>query len=150
MKRIPSVVVSIIVVAIIYGLINLVLVGGQKVWHHDDEAKLDELKVELKDLKASIGGYEDLLTEIDGELTGSKEEVDSYESDFPEGIPEEYYEDYTSAVNGYNEQLDTYNIEYDKYSSEIDSYNEKVEEANAVSEDIGSTWYVVPMPGGKH
>ncbi len=91
-----------------------------------------------------------LLSEIEDEVTGLKEEVEDYESEYPDVIPEDYYEDYTSAVDSYNEQLDTYNEEYDKYISEIDNYNEKVEEANAVAKEIGSTYYVVPMPGGKH
>ncbi|WP_144555446.1 hypothetical protein [Bacillus sp. X1(2014)] len=52
---------SIFTIGIIYGVINLVLVGGQKLANKDEEAKLEELKTELSDLEASIGGYEDLI-----------------------------------------------------------------------------------------
>jgi hypothetical protein len=37
--------------------------------------------------------------------------------------------------------------EYDTYSKEIDYYNGLVEDYNKLSEKVGGTWYILPVPG---
>ncbi|MNP52494.1 hypothetical protein D3C76_1468890 [compost metagenome] len=46
--------------------------------------------------------------------------------------------------------LRTYNVLYDSYSGQLEAYNQKVNKANAISKEIGGTWYIVPFPGSRH
>jgi chromosome segregation ATPase len=142
--------IGIVGIALIYVILNVFVVGGQKLYHHDDQARLDSLKSELKEQKATIDNDESELTSKEDDLSSLKEEVETYESDYPDGVPEEYYDEYRQKVNDYNSQLTDYKDQYSTYQNELGSYNEKVKEANALAKKIGSTWYIVPVPGRGH
>lgn len=139
------IVVTLIVIGLVYGIVNLFLVGGQKLWHHDDEVKLEKYETALKEQKNDIDDYETALEDLQSQAQDLKDQINSYETDYPYGIPEELYADYEQMVDEYNSLADDYDVKSQEYSDEIDSYNDKVEEANALAEEVGSTWYVVPV-----
>ena len=60
--------IGIVSIVIIYGVINLVLVGSQKLLNHDNEVKLDTLETELEDIEFSIKNYEEELNGLEDEL----------------------------------------------------------------------------------
>lgn len=102
-------VLSLVIIAIVYGLINLVVVGVQEFWHHDAKSKMSDIKAELSLKESKINNYE--LHVNDGTISDT---------------------------------------EYADYSRLIDEYNGQVKEYNDLAEKAGTTWYVVPIPGGKH
>jgi predicted ATPase len=102
-------VLTLLGIAIIYGVINLFLVGGQELWHSGDKKKLEEMKIFLDSQIKVIKDYEDLNKS--GRITDKQ---------------------------------------YQNYSETLDMYNAKVKQYNELAKDVGTTWYVVPIPGGKH
>lgn len=78
-----------IIILVVYGLINLVLVGGQNLWHAGDKKELKSIESTLKSWDGKIYLYEyDIKNETitDGE-----------------------YYDYTVLIEKYNEKVNTYN-----------------------------------------
>jgi hypothetical protein len=134
-------VVGVVAIAIVYGLINLVLVGGQKVWHSGDQKKLTQIQSILDDEKKD-------LDRIEGELTSKNANLDKLEIDL-KANKNGNIDRYNKLVDEYNMKLGAYNQQYDDYKKRITSYNDKVNEANSIAKKIGSTWYVVPIPVGK-
>lgn len=97
-----------VIILIVYGLINLVLVGGQNLWHAGDKKELQAIETTLKSWDGKIYMYElDIKNET---------------------ISDGDYYDYTVL---------------------IDKYNVKVKEYNELAEKIGTTFYIVPIPGRK-
>ncbi|QLC85420.1 hypothetical protein [Priestia megaterium] len=139
------IVATLVIAGLAFGIVNLVLVGGQKLWHHDDEVKLEKYETALKEQKSEINDYTTELEDLKSQAEDLEEQINGYETDYPYGIPEELYADYEQMVDEYNSLVDDYDVKSQEYSDEIDSYNDKVEEANALAEEVGSTWYVVPV-----
>ena len=54
MESWQSWIVGWIAVLLIYGIIDVFLVGGQKLWHRSDQVQLDQLKASLADERAEI------------------------------------------------------------------------------------------------
>jgi CRISPR/Cas system CSM-associated protein Csm3 (group 7 of RAMP superfamily) len=108
LKQVIGVFGSLLVVAIIYGIVNLVLVGGQNLWHSGDKKAMSNIEVQLKNIEDSIHYYE--LKNKDGLISDE---------------------------------------EYDTYKAEVAKCNELVKEYNKHAEKAGTTWYVVPIPGGR-
>ena len=154
-------VIGLAAIALVFGAINLVLVGGQWLWHHGDQAKLDLLKTELNSETTTISGVEAKLDGLKNEIREAdekgrklKEWIDSVEQEFSAGIPEYLFATYKKAVKlfnesaaKHNESLSAYNAVYQGYSAQIDAHNRKVEQANTLAKSVGSTWYLVPVPG---
>jgi multidrug resistance efflux pump len=140
-----------------------VLVGGQKAWHYTDQVKLDKLKTELATERGSIANAETKLQSLDAEIKRADAEreqlksgLDLIEVRYPSGIPSEAYDPYKQSVTRYNELVNAhnaiiqnYNTLYAAYSGQVDAYNQKVTQFNTLAKDIGSTWYVIPVPCGR-
>lgn len=97
---------SVIGIIVLYAVINLALVGIQKLAHMDEESELKEIRLLLKDKEKKIFYYEHINET--GEITDG---------------------------------------EWDSYNKEIDAYNALTEEYNKLSEKVGTTWYLLPIPG---
>lgn len=132
-------VVSVLLLIVAYGVINLFIVGGQKLMDRDENKRIEILKTEIEQSDKRIKSLENELTLLEDELADIKSNADS-ETD----------EDaYNELADSYNGSLDIYNSKYDLYEAEIADYNTKVDEANELSEKIGGTWYILPIPIGK-
>jgi hypothetical protein len=76
-------------IIIIYGVINLVLVGGQNLWHSGEKNRLNELQ---------------------GILSSQEIVIQSYESKVDSGtITDVEYNEYTKKVDEYNKNINEYN-----------------------------------------
>jgi septal ring factor EnvC (AmiA/AmiB activator) len=160
MKKFSSSILSFVLIAVVYGVGNLALVGSQKLWHHTDQANLDLLKVELNSereaissTKAKLQKLENEIQQIDSESAQLKIQIESVEHRDSSGISSELYASYKRLITHYNElasehnsKLPAYKTLSGSYSAQIDAYNEKVKQANALGEKIGGTWYVIPRP----
>lgn len=132
--------IGLLAVAVLYGVINLILVGGQHLWHGEERSNLKTIEAELKVGEREINKLEQGLTAILSHL----EEIErKMEGDISVA-------EYNDLVDKLNSDIDLYTSNYRKYEYKISAYNKKVEEANELAEKIGSTWYVVPIPIGKH
>jgi hypothetical protein len=107
-KHFKSLLIGIAGIVVVYGVLNLILVGGQSLWHSGDNKKLDQLKAELETENVEIERYESTAKTRNLSVT-----------------------------------------EINDYKRKIDEYNKNVEEANKLAKEIGTTWYVVPVPGHK-
>jgi len=144
-KRPLAILGSIAGVVLVYLIVNAILVGAQNMGHSDEKAQLEDYKIELKDEKENILSAKEELEAVQAKAESLKEEIDGYEADYPYGIPEELYGDYEMIVEDYNGLVDDYDAMRIDYEGQIDDYNEKVDTANDLAEEVGSTWYIVPV-----
>ena len=101
MKAILSYIISFGAIILVFAVINLVLVGGQKLWHHGDQVKLDTLKAELDVQRNDIAQREAVLktlgSSIDqyaAQISGLKSQAQAIEQQNPSGVPPDIYDSY--------------------------------------------------------
>ena len=82
-------------------------------------------------------------------------EIQALESRYASGIPQSEFEDYAERVARYNAMAQAYNTAVEsfesariEYEAAIAAYNARVDEANKLAESAGTTWYLIPAPGG--
>jgi multidrug resistance efflux pump len=136
-------VIGLVAIAVVYLVFNLVFVGGQKLWHSGDQKKLDQIKAVLETEKNAIDDVEAQLVVKNINMDKLKKDIDALKNSRD-------IDRYNRLVDDYNMKLGAYNQQYDDYEKRLNSYNQKVNEANELAKKIGSTWYVIPVPVGKH
>ena len=160
MNRLIGWVGGLLTVAVGYGLINLLLVGGQSMMHRADRAALDSLKQVLAADSAQLALLErafylrvDQLKSLESEIEVLDTWIKGVERRNPRGIPEMIYPQYVSRVARHNELVTEFNLRLDehkvrsaKYSAGVDRYNSLIDSANVIAERAGTTWYLVPVP----
>jgi len=57
------------------------------------------------------------------------------------------YDERNALIAHYNDKVSRYQAAYANYSAAVDAANRKIAEANALSEKIGGTWFLIPLPG---
>lgn len=134
---------SIVAIIIVYGLINLLLLGGQSAFKSEDEKRFESLKSQIESEKALLDSQDARITSEENDLLQLKQRMDSYKAFGNVG-------EYNHLVDQYNVQLASYTADIDNYNSKLPAFNSKVEEANNLAKSVGSTWYLVPIPTGKH
>lgn len=82
-------VATILGIALIYGVVNLFLVGGQELWHMGDNKKLEEMKIMMDNELKIIQDYEALNK--NGRITDKQ------------------YNTYKETLDLYNKQVNEYN-----------------------------------------
>lgn len=138
--KLPGWLRGLVLLVVLYGVGNLMLVGGQKLWHHDDQVKLDNIKTSLASENTKINNLEAELKTLEIKIKRSESYINNVGQNS---------NDYNSLVDEHNAKIANYNVIYNEYKRGIDQYNLHVNEANELAKSIGSTWYVVPIPGGK-
>jgi septal ring factor EnvC (AmiA/AmiB activator) len=144
----------------VFAILNVVLVGGQKLWHHGAQqrlttlnAQLDAQGSEIKQREAELKTLIASSEQSSATIAGLRAHVQRIEDQYPSGIPQSMYPSYVKLVDqcnllvaGHNLDIARYNSLYEDYSQRIERYNALVKEANATSKQIGGTWYVIPVP----
>jgi hypothetical protein len=74
-KTLLGYVISIGTIIVLYGVINMLLVGGQKLWHHGDQVKLDTLKADLQVQLADITKREAELKTLGASIDESEAKI---------------------------------------------------------------------------
>jgi chromosome segregation ATPase len=145
----------------LFAIINLVVVGVQKLAHMSDQKELDSitriLKEERPQLEAAEGNLRSLALQLDtleARMSPLETTIKYYETTYPIGIPSSLYADYSAKVDEYNSLIDPYNaaltqfkILHPSYQARIDAFNSRVDEAERLAAKIGSTWILVPRLG---
>jgi hypothetical protein len=158
MGKTGRMVLSIVVILVLYGVVNLVLVGGQTLLHKDDNERMEVLKGDMTEMEGLKEVTEAWLNDREYELnelmTESEElgaYIDQMEIEFPDGIPEDLYGEYIDAIDEYNvvvEEMASLNAEFEDeqglYEEQLDAYNAAVEEYNELAEEAGSMWVLIP------
>ena len=103
--------IKLAILGLVFGALNLVLVGGQWLWHYGDQTKLDLLKTELDSERTAIDGIESKLSALKVEMQEADEKgkeikswIISIEYDFSSGIPPDQYGAYKRAVQKHNDR----------------------------------------------
>lgn len=125
-------------IVIIYGIINLVMLGGQSVLHGEDKKELNQIKIELDSGLNELNALGFQLDTQESELKSLEDQINSTEDTDAKN----------ELIDKYNNYLPAYNADFDQYSSKLVSYNLKVDRANELSNKVGSTYYILPIPGG--
>lgn len=160
---IGKILIPVLAIAIVYGAFNLFIVGGQNIWHYSDQKKLDAITIQLdaelpslKRMESDISAKEADISRVKARMESLKSDIDRVEMRYSDTVPSSEFARYNRNIDDYNDLVSDYNVTlgayqqlFDEYERKIADYNLKVKEANALAEKIGSTWYVVPIPGGK-
>jgi septation ring formation regulator EzrA len=144
-------------IVVIYGLLNLVLVGAQTWMHKDENARLDYLEKQIQELEEGTTGKEDWLMERRDELEkmyNRGEELALYLDDltasYPDGFPEDVYQEFLAADEEYQALTAEYEELYAEFEDERQRYDDALETYNTVSdeyEDLAeevSMWVLIP------
>jgi hypothetical protein len=145
-------------------ILNVVAVGGQKLWHHGEKVKLETLKAQLDAQHSEITQREAELKVFGATsdqsavtIAGLRTRADRIEEQYPSGIPRSIYPSYSELVDqcnllvaSHNANIARYNALYEDYSQRIERYNALVKEANATAKQIGGTWYIIPVPAPRY
>jgi chromosome segregation ATPase len=127
-----------IIILLVYGVANLFLVGGQKLWHRGDEAKLDQLKAFLTSERGQIEQLESSLKACSGQGTTCENLLNEYSH-----VREQHKAEIKSldALNKRVTQLESQaracipdesscEAQYGHYSGSVNTYNSEVRKAN--------------------
>ncbi len=131
---------SVIAIVLVFGLFNLIIVGGQKAFSSGDEARFNTLKSEIESEKVTLDAKSTQIDSMGVDLDAMESRLKSYEAAGQRLA-------YNSIVNPYNNALAAYRAEAEAYNASLPAYNAKVDEANELAKSVGSTWYIVP--GGR-
>lgn len=143
---------SFIAMIIVMVVGNFLLVGGQHLWHKEDYAKLDSIKLDLEQRKLQIETLESNLKKQKNELDllhinrtkrheafiAGKERlktleksIKTLENTHPDGIPSNLFENYRASIDrfnrevkGANSSLAVYNADQSNYNGKVDAFNE--------------------------
>lgn len=144
-------IISLCTMAAVLVVGNLILVGGQRLWHRDDYAKLDSMKKQMEERKTLISTEEAALRskaaqlneaekDLDKKknqlayfktsLTQLRNKIDSTEKTYPDGIPSEEFSnyklniaEYNRTVRSSNKLVGSYNKLRDEFNAAVDAYN---------------------------
>jgi chromosome segregation ATPase len=128
-----------VAILLLYLIANVLLVGGQKLWHRGDQARLDQLQAFLKDERSQIEQLEgemkvcseqdttctDLLNRYSRTDKIHKAELKKLDS------LNQRVTQLESSVRGCLPDVSDCQAQYRKYSETVDSYNSEVRTANA-------------------
>lgn len=89
LKGFYGTVIGLVIIVVIYGLFNLVIVGGQYIWHFKDNSELKRIEKTLAEQEVNIKMYEEKI--------------------YNNTITDSEYADYQNEINDYNENVDEYN-----------------------------------------
>jgi len=126
-------------IVFVFGLGNLLLVGGQKLAHRDDLARLDKLKAQIAIDKAHLVEQETALSQLSTQIENLAHRVETANSLAVQN----------ATIENHNRLIDDYHSLFDEYSSHVEATNQIIKEANALSEKIGGTWFLIPIPFGR-
>jgi len=151
---------KLIIIAVLFGVLNIVLIGSQMVWHGHLQQKLDrteqELEIEYREILENGDELNRLLQGIndsESRIASLESRIEALEDRYTSGMPPGAYDRYSNLVDErnalaltYNNSLARYNNLSTEYSTRIDNYNSRVEEAIILEKRIATTWYLVPIP----
>src|SRR5262245_40678239 len=121
-SRMPKWLVGLGSTALIYGAVNVVLIGGQKWWHSDEQKRLDGIKAimaherpEIEALGIEVKHLASDLDESSVEIDQSKAAIEAFEARFSSGIPSVRYAAYSRTVDAHNSRVEKYNAKFEGY-----------------------------------
>jgi hypothetical protein len=158
--RLPPWLIQIVSLVVVFGGLNLVVIGAQKLWHWTDQRRLDSLKAEIAAERTALHAEADALTAqaapMDALQWRIKRGGDALAARRQAGISDGEVDGFNrdvrahnALVQEYNDLCDAYRPNAARYEAARTALNQKVTEANALIEKIGGTWFVIPIPGGR-
>jgi len=130
---------SVLGVLLIYGLLNLILWGGQELYYRDDTKEINRIEYFLELEEIEIKSLEKKIETQSFELDQRKVELDNFER-------QNFIDSYNSHVGAYNLLLATYKNNLDNYDYKLTQYNDKINKVNELIKKSGSRWYLIPIP----
>ena len=133
------------IVIILFGVVNLLLLEGQSLYHRGDSQRLkqmenwlDERQTQLKNKEKELKSLNSQIEKLDTLLINYKQKIDRGGTHL--------IDSYNAKVDEYNDLLDKYNSKLKDYKMGVYEYNSKVREVNKLSEETGTRWYIIPVP----
>lgn len=130
---------SIISVVLIYGILNLILWGGQELYYYEDTREINQIEKWLEEEKQKIFLLEQKIDSQSIEIEQEENKLTDLENRRLTTL-------YNSNVDSYNYLLEGYENDFDIYDEKIAKYNNKVNRFNELIKKSGSRWYLIPIP----
>ncbi len=124
---------------LIFVVINVLLWGGQEIYHYSDTQKIKEIDSFLQTEKSLIINLEAKISSEESEIENLKSELELYKT-------LGYIDSYNSEVDNFNNLLEQYKSDLYDYNLKLTNYNNKVDEENILIKKSSSRWYLIPIP----
>lgn len=124
---------------LIFGVINLVLWGGQELYYRKDTQEINRIEKLLDQEKIEITKLQSRINSLSTEIDSKQAELDRYENT---GM----IDSYNTGVDSYNSLLDEYKSKVDVYNDKLIEYNRNIEQVNILIQKSSSRWYLIPIP----
>jgi hypothetical protein len=147
--------------ALLIGILNLAILGGQWLWHLPHRAELageeanlassrqeleptlvgvQRLSAAIADLEARIKALDESADQMEYSLEERKREIQEYESLVESGVPSSVYEEYTASIEEHNRLVDDINQScgerralYSRYSALLGEYRAAAEQLDVAA-----------------
>lgn len=142
--KLSSPAIKVVMFVLIFGVGNLLLVGGQKIAHWKDQSRLDEIHRQLdaekgeidrlegqlktsdsmlSGLEADLDAQEARIRDVRSTIDGLSAEIDAVERGSAGGVPSSLYARYSQMVDDHNRLVDQQKLMVAKYNRDAQQYN---------------------------
>lgn len=132
--------IGILAVGVVFLVVNSIFLGGQELWHYQDNKELKLIEQELNIKENALLNMENDIRKLESSLKIQEENMIRWEANNMMNL-------YNKNLNNYNNMIGEYNNKIASYENERKEYNRKVDEFNELAEKAGGRWYIIP--GGK-
>jgi uncharacterized protein YoxC len=152
-------------VLVVYAVINLILYGGQEVFHAGDKQAYDALSQEMEQKKADIETKRGQIQNLEATIEGRRSQIERIEADVHSterqyastGAPDDVYSRYkgmitegNALIKQTNLMVDQHNRLVDSFNAEVAAYNAQVPQINDLGHRAFDRWILIPIPLGRH
>jgi uncharacterized protein YoxC len=149
----------------VYGIVNLVLYGGQEMYHASDKRAYEALSQVMEQRKADIQGKRSQIQALEASIEERGSQIDRLKAEL-RSIEQQYgsigaptsvyvrYEGMIAEVNGLIKQIkpmiERHSQLVDSFNAEVDGYNNQIPQLNDLSHRAFDRWILIPIPLGRH
>ena len=128
-----------ILYVLVYGLINLILWGGQELYYYKDTQEIKKIESHLENEKEQI-------TSLESEINNQSNLLETKQKNLVSLKNNGLIDQYNAGADDYNFLLQEYESNVDIYNNRLAEYNKQVDRVNELIEKSGSRWYLIPIP----
>lgn len=128
-----------VILALTFGILNLILWGGQEIYHSGDRRQIKEIEILLDGEKREIANLEKKIEADEANLKQTNDKLNHLKSI---GSIDEY----NAGVDEFNLFLEWHRQDITNYKNRLAAYNVKVDEVNVLIQKSGSRFYIIPVP----
>ena len=126
-------------IIMVFIFLNVLIWGGQEIYHRKDVEKIEGIETYLDNEKKSINDLEQKIELESSSIEEQKRLLNNYKINGQGSV-------YNANIEGYNKLLQSYKSDLSTYDQKLEAYNSKTKEVNSLIEKTESRWILIPIP----